>query len=494
MARIEYGQYKGRQQLVTKVPRDEGITTSNVDDVYREIESALQNNIQQSETLFEYYFGDQAILTRQKVVRPEINTRMVENRAHEIINFKTGYQYGEGCYYVGIGDDVNNKNQIELVNGYNTYIGKGRVDQEHLLDAMVTGRGFRMVREPEEPETLFEHELTYKIDHIDARYGDMIYDSSVTPEPMAFIFFQTDDEGNEIKTFYTKDEIITVREDGTESVPHTMEMIPIVETKLNNHRIGAFEPVLGLLDAVNLLQSDRMNAVEQFIQSILIMVDVDFIDDEQGRSLMQVLQDSGGLKLKSGKHGKPSVEFLTQELTQSDAQVLKHDILSAINEITALPDRMGNTKGSGDTGIAVELRDGWANAETYARNVDPYLESSEKQLVKLIAMCYNTGNSGELNPFYVNVEFNRNPVVETVNSTQAMLVMRNLGIHPKYWLTISGLFDDVEQVLADSEETIEQAFLAEIDTERTANTESERTENTDETERTVNETREELDE
>ena len=43
MARIEYGQYKGRQQLVTKVPRDEGITTSNVDDVYREIERKLND-------------------------------------------------------------------------------------------------------------------------------------------------------------------------------------------------------------------------------------------------------------------------------------------------------------------------------------------------------------------------------------------------------------------------------------------------------------------
>lgn len=52
------------------------------------------------EYLYRYYKGDQPILARVKDVRPEINNKIVENRANEIVSFKVGYLMGEPVQYV----------------------------------------------------------------------------------------------------------------------------------------------------------------------------------------------------------------------------------------------------------------------------------------------------------------------------------------------------------------------------------------------------------
>jgi len=43
--------------------------------------------------------------------------------------------------------------------------------------------------------------------------------------------------------------------------------IPIIEYPANKARLGAFEIVLPLLDAINNVESNRMDGVEQFIQA-----------------------------------------------------------------------------------------------------------------------------------------------------------------------------------------------------------------------------------
>jgi len=48
--------------------------------------------------------------------------------------------------------------------------------------------------------------------------------------------------------------------------------IPIIEYKNDDERMGCFERVISLLDALNVATSDRLNGLAQFVQSILWMV------------------------------------------------------------------------------------------------------------------------------------------------------------------------------------------------------------------------------
>ena len=80
---------------------------------------------------------------------------------------------------------------------------------------------------------------------------------------------------------YTKDTYFKVKEDRVVAKQaNTLQQIPIIEYPLNNARIGAFEIVLTLLDAINLVQSNRIDGVEQFVQSLLLFHNVD-IDTEK---------------------------------------------------------------------------------------------------------------------------------------------------------------------------------------------------------------------
>ena len=50
--------------------------------------------------LFEYVKGRQPILDREKQIRPEINEKIVDNMASEILEFKLGYEFGSPISYV----------------------------------------------------------------------------------------------------------------------------------------------------------------------------------------------------------------------------------------------------------------------------------------------------------------------------------------------------------------------------------------------------------
>ena len=70
--------------------------------------------------------------------------------------------------------------------------------------------------------------------------------------------------------------------------------IPIIEYPANIvARLGAFEIVLPLLDAINTVESNRLDGVEQFVQALMLFHNVD-INTEDFRQL----RDEGAIKYK----------------------------------------------------------------------------------------------------------------------------------------------------------------------------------------------------
>ena len=76
------------------------ITTENVvDEVNRAYALHVQNR-SDIEKLWEYYRGKTKILTKTKEIREEINHKINENRAYEIVKFHKGYVFGEPIQYI----------------------------------------------------------------------------------------------------------------------------------------------------------------------------------------------------------------------------------------------------------------------------------------------------------------------------------------------------------------------------------------------------------
>ena len=71
------------------------ITENNI---VKELGKALSihwQNREEIEYLDNYYKGSQPILYRNKLIRPEVNNKVVENHAYEIVEFMTAQNFAE---------------------------------------------------------------------------------------------------------------------------------------------------------------------------------------------------------------------------------------------------------------------------------------------------------------------------------------------------------------------------------------------------------------
>ena len=169
----------GRRVIYTDV--DE-ITADNVLDVLRDALLTHSINSAEIDTLYDYYCGKQNILQRVKEVRAEINNKIVENRANEIVTFKTGYLVGEPIIYINRTDDENYSNKVNALNEYMYLAGKKSKDKK-LFDWMhIAGVGVRMVL-PNLSQK--ENEAPFKLYSLNPRNSFVIHSSGLDHERMA---------------------------------------------------------------------------------------------------------------------------------------------------------------------------------------------------------------------------------------------------------------------------------------------------------------------
>ena len=122
----------------------------------------------------------------------------------------------------------------------------------------------------------------------------VIYNLS-TEEPMLAVQELKDFEGNYYKLCYTDTNSCVIR-DGVVSdwKLHGFGSIPIVEFPNNHERLSDIELVLDMLDAINNMQSNRMDGVEQFVQYW-----VKFINCEIDEETFAKMKESHALAVKS---------------------------------------------------------------------------------------------------------------------------------------------------------------------------------------------------
>ena len=109
-------------------------TEINAGNVVEELNKALAThnvNVPAIIYLDRYYRGDQPILYREKKVRPEINNKVVENHALEIVDSKVADLYGEPIQYVlSDAEDKSKAKQMKDLNRFMKSEDKAALDIE----------------------------------------------------------------------------------------------------------------------------------------------------------------------------------------------------------------------------------------------------------------------------------------------------------------------------------------------------------------------------
>lgn len=446
------GRY-GRKIAYTDV---EEITEENVVKVVADCIGVFNWNKPIFQYLWNYKNGDQPIRYRRKIVREDINNPIVENHAWEIVRFKNGQTYGEPVQCVSTKKDDKINEAVDRFNDYCKGAGKHSKDISSGEWTSATGTGFKAGQ-----RTKKGSEIPFRI-VVPTPLNTFIIYSRSTGEPLLAVQELKDKNNEWYKLCYSethefriKNGKLLILENGQKSKLHVFGGIPIVEYPNNQDRISDIELVADLLDAINNMQSNRMDAVEQFVQSW-----VKFLNCEIDAETFKEMKREGALMVNSNnKDGKSDVEIMTQELNQTQTQIAKEDLWDNALSILAIPNKQGNT--GGDTQGAVELRNGWDFSKQAARLKDPYIMEAEKRLNKVLLNIIRQEKGENECPIGImdyEVQINHSPTDNMLVKSQVLQMLLACGIHPLIAIKVCGLWGDAEKVFLMSKPYLDKLY------------------------------------
>lgn len=430
---------------------EDEITRANILDVLNDAIITHNKNRNEIEYLYNYYRGNQPILNRVKKYRPEINNKVVENHALEIVDFKKGYVFGEPIQYVRRGEGDGVSEQISVLNEFMFAEDKAAKDKELAEWFLKCGTSYRLIL-PDRMAGVDPDDSPFEIDTLDPRDSFVVYHNGFGKRPLMGVNYIKNREGETIYSVYTRDTFYKIQDDKILiEEPHVLGVIPIIEYPANSDRLGAFEVVLPLLDTINKTVSNRIDGIEQFIQAFMKFTNCD-IDEET----FIALKELGALKIKSDSGLPADVDIVSNEMDQSQTQISKDDLYQMILIICGMPDRNLSSRTQGDTGQAVLLRDGWSAAEARAKDMELTFKGSEKRFLKLALRISKDLSGLDLKLSDIDIKFTRNKTDNLLVKSQGLQNQLEAGIHPRIAISHSGLYSDPEQVYLESEEYLKK--------------------------------------
>lgn len=428
----------GRKIAYTNVSQ---ITPDNIVAVVGSCIGCFNYNKTVIEYLWNYYKGDQPVHYREKTANEDINNRVSENHAYELVQFKVGQTYGEPIQFISRRDDDAINKAVDELNDYMADANKQEKDIKAGEWQSATGTSFKAI------QFTGDKELPFRIVAPNPINTFVIYNES-TEEPMLAVQELKDENGEHYKLCYTKSHECKLKNGKVlDWQLHGFGDIPIVEYPNNHERLSDIELVIDLLDAINNMQSNRMDSIQQFVEYW-----VKFVNCEIDTETFEEMKLSHALTVKSNnKDNKADVEIMTQELNQSESQVAKKDLWDNALAILAIPNKEGNT--GGDTQGAVELRNGWDFSKTRTKLKDPVVKSAEKRIAKVVLNVIRVKGKEELKIGIrdFDVQINHSPTDNLVVKCQALQYLLQCGIHPLVAIKTVGLWGDAEKTFLESQ-------------------------------------------
>jgi len=447
----------GRRVLYTDVTE---ITADNVASVVQSVFPDHVANVDEINYLYNYYKGKQPILERVKKVREEINSKVVTNYANEIVSFKVGYLLNSPFQYVAITDK---NDEVNILNSYMYQVGKQAQDQEVIEWNHICGTAYRYV-EAKEPSEVEKGDSPFDLYTLDPRTTAIIYSSTFKKKRMASITYTISSENNTVRNFviHTKKKIFTFEEDtekktisGLVEMPNPLGEIPVFEYPANNARLGAFEIVLPLLDAINRINSNDVDAGDTQIQSFLKFINCDLDNDA-----LDNLAAYGAIKIKSIDGAPADVDTVKTDYSYDGANITKQDIHNAILTICGMPSQGNGQSVSANNG-AILIQNGWSQAEARAKSSETMFKGSERTMLELVFKICRTISKDNINlrisdvdckstrTNYENVQVKAQVLCEMLNTPR---------VHPKLAFEACGLFSDPENAYLISEDHYEKSL------------------------------------
>lgn len=339
--------------------------------------------MQRYNKLDRYYKGEHKILKRTLSSDFLPNNKIVANHAEFITDMAVGYVFGTPVSYGGDSAEELNKIFIE--------IDEDSHNNELALDLSIFGLGYELV-------FMSDSETPYpELANLSPMNTFIVVDNTVKKKPMFGVnYYPKHDidgllKGYDVNVYTDKDVIHYCFNDLNNELPITVEIkhhyfegIPLIEYKNNKKFTGDFEGVMTLIDAYNLLQSDRVNDKEQMIDAILAVAGADLGDDfDEKAETGKLLKELKILELQPGGDAK----WLVKTLNETEIEVLKNSLKDDIHEFSKVPCLTDENFAGNSSGVAMKYK--LLAFEQLGKTKERYFKQGLRKRLKLISNIEN---------------------------------------------------------------------------------------------------------
>ena len=375
-----------------------------------------------------YYDGRNDILGRRRDAGLP-NNRLSHAYARYITAMAAGYLMGSPVRYLPEEGGEPGPGLEALTRAYRA-ADIDSVDVELARNASIYGRAVELVYADEDARV--------RSVAVDPMSAFVVYDDTVAVRPAFGVYYAPArdparpdrPEGWWVHVF-TGSGQVTYRVDSladfagarrVDSRPHPFGGVPMIEYWNDESERGDFEPVIGLIDAYDALQSDRVNDKQQFVDALLLLYGCTLETDERGRSPGQQLREDKALALPDGD---ARAEFLCKQLNEADTEVLRAALREDIHKLCLVPDMTDRQFAGNSSGVAMRYK--LMGLEQLTRVKERWFREGLEQRMRLYAafLLRAAGVAPEIGA--VRVQFTRSLPVNLLEEAQTLCALNGIA-------------------------------------------------------------------
>ena len=366
--------------------------------------------------LRDYYMGKHAIENRRRENKSTANNKIICNHAKYIVDMGQSYLTGNPITYA-----ASEEYDIEALKDTYSEQDISSLDSELVKHMNIYGRAYELI--------YADGEAKPKSVYLPSEQAFVVYAQSADKKPLFGVYYykRYDIHGSCIGvvcnvydsentyTYESRQESYSSME-LTETAAHYFGGVPLIEYQNNSERQGDFEQLIPLIDAYNLLCSDRVNDKEQFVNSFLFLSGVE-VDSEQAKKLKEE-------RILMGYEGSEA-KYLSKVMQESDIKILRDDLKDDIHRFSMVPDLSDESFGNNLSGVAIKYK--LLGFEQLIKNKERYFAKGLKERFRLYNNYLVLKNSMGIVPVHrIDVVFTYNLPANELEISQMIANLQNI--------------------------------------------------------------------
>ncbi|MEY8514486.1 phage portal protein [Lactococcus taiwanensis] len=412
-----------------------------------------QSDFWRLEKLSDYYDGKQDILKRTKDNSAAPNNKVVVNHAKYVTDMNVGFMVGNPVAYTS-SDDIQ-----AILDAY-TKVDIVSHDTELEKDLSVFGIGYELIYMNKDP---LNGKVFADIKCIDPRGIFLVTDDTIDANPLFAVHYQPvyNLQGAVeyyLVKYYNDNRVLTYRAASIgfgdyqllKAVSHYFKAVPVIEYRNNEERQGDFEQAISLIDAYNLLQSDRINDKEAFVDAILFIRGFTLEAGDGARLASEKLLQA------SAPPNEVDASYLTKQMDENSVAVLRDALLEDIHKVTYVPNMNDKNFSGNVSGEAMKYKL-FGLLQLMSVKSRYMIKGLRQRLVLFANYLEISNNSIDIDA--IKIKLKPNLPINTTDIVNQIVQAHQAGILPlKVLLSWLPDIDNVDEVIEQLQEEKEEAI------------------------------------